>query len=123
MRKFLRLTFILGIFFLFGSLSRVEAHPGRTDGKGGHYCRTNCSLWGLEDGEYHYHYADGSYTNSKGERFNKDGKKIEKPGEEPVDEKPVFATGDWANENGSWKCLKSDNTFAKSEWVWLPVLG
>ncbi|MFC0394014.1 MBL fold metallo-hydrolase [Paenibacillus mendelii] len=34
------------------------AHPGRTDADGGHYCRTNCAKWGLEDGEYHKH--DGS---------------------------------------------------------------
>lgn len=32
------------------------AHPGRTDKKGGHYCRTNCPRWGLQYGQYHYHY-------------------------------------------------------------------
>lgn len=31
------------------------AHPGRTDSKGGHTCRTNCEKWGLTTGEYHYH--------------------------------------------------------------------
>ncbi|WP_339316845.1 MBL fold metallo-hydrolase [Paenibacillus sp. FSL R10-2734] len=41
----------------------AEAHPGRTDGDGGHYCRTNCAKWGLEDGEYHYH--NGGSSDSK----------------------------------------------------------
>lgn len=36
------------------------AHPGRTDANGGHTCKTNCSKWGLTDGEYHYHNKDGS---------------------------------------------------------------
>lgn len=31
------------------------AHPGNTDGSGGHTCRTNCEKWGLGYGEYHYH--------------------------------------------------------------------
>ncbi|NQX45364.1 MBL fold metallo-hydrolase [Paenibacillus tritici] len=38
----------------------AEAHPGRTDANGGHYCRTNCAKWGLENGEYHYHNGGGS---------------------------------------------------------------
>lgn len=41
----------------------ATAHPGRTDAKGGHYCRTNCAKYGLKDGEYHYHNKDG--TSSK----------------------------------------------------------
>ncbi len=35
-------------------LATVSAHPGRTDSRGGHTCRTNCEKWGLKDGEYHY---------------------------------------------------------------------
>ncbi len=31
------------------------AHPGRTDGNGGHTCRTNCEKWGESYGGYHYH--------------------------------------------------------------------
>jgi hypothetical protein len=31
------------------------AHPGRTDKKGGHTCKTNCTKWGLKYGHYHYH--------------------------------------------------------------------
>lgn len=37
----------------------VHSHPGRTDSRGGHYCRTNCASWGLRDGEYHYHNGGG----------------------------------------------------------------
>ncbi|MCK5211421.1 YHYH domain-containing protein [Candidatus Parcubacteria bacterium] len=34
----------------------VFAHPGRTDSKGCHTCRTNCTeKWGLEYNEYHCH--------------------------------------------------------------------
>lgn len=40
----------------------VEAHPGRTDGSGCHTCRTNCSKYGLQNGEYHCH--NGSSNNS-----------------------------------------------------------
>lgn len=45
----------------------ASAHPGRTDSKGGHYCRTNCAKWGLKNGEYHYHNggSGGSKTTKK----------------------------------------------------------
>lgn len=49
---------------LFMASSLAYAHPGRTDSKGGHYCRTNCAKWGLKDGEYHYHNGKGSNTES-----------------------------------------------------------
>ena len=50
----------LTIAFLFASLlfltsESAQAHPGRTDGSGGHTCRTNCDKWGVGYGEYHYH--------------------------------------------------------------------
>ncbi|GIO84853.1 hypothetical protein J25TS5_17850 [Paenibacillus faecis] len=54
----------MAILFLLSSAS-VSAHPGRTDAKGGHYCRTNCAKWGLEDGEYHYHNGGRSSSQSK----------------------------------------------------------
>ena len=54
---------------------KVFAHPGRLDSKGCHYCRTNCRSWGLETDEYHCHSGD-TYTNSKGEVYNKSGTKI-----------------------------------------------
>ena len=31
------------------------AHPGKTDYRGGHKCRKNCSEWELRYGEYHLH--------------------------------------------------------------------
>lgn len=45
--------------------STAFAHPGRTDSKGGHYCRTNCAKWGLEDGQYHYHNGGSSSGTGK----------------------------------------------------------
>lgn len=43
----------------------AQAHPGGLDGNGGHYCRTNCAKWGLKNGQYHYHNADGSVSLTK----------------------------------------------------------
>ncbi|MGG3282965.1 copper amine oxidase N-terminal domain-containing protein [Paenibacillus solani] len=52
------------IALLLISSSVVSAHPGRTDARGGHTCRTNCERWGLSYGEYHYHNG-GSSSGSK----------------------------------------------------------
>lgn len=41
--------------FLTVTADFAAAHPGRTDKNGGHTCKTNCSKWGLKDGEYHLH--------------------------------------------------------------------
>lgn len=49
MKKFLILICI------FCTPIGAEAHPGRTDSNGGHTCHTNCTKWGLEYGQYHYH--------------------------------------------------------------------
>lgn len=38
---------------------QVFAHPGRTASDGCHYCRTNCSSWGVPWNERHCH---GGYT-------------------------------------------------------------
>jgi hypothetical protein len=40
---------------LFFFTTQLLAHPGRTDKRGCHTCRTNCYRWGLENGEYHCH--------------------------------------------------------------------
>ena len=59
----------------------VFAHPGRLDGKGCHKCNadnTDCARWGLNDYEYHCHNGD-TYSNSKGQVFNKYGVKISDP--------------------------------------------
>ncbi len=37
----------------------AQAHPGRTASDGCHYCRTNCSSWGVAWDERHCH---GGYT-------------------------------------------------------------
>jgi hypothetical protein len=37
----------------------TNAHPGRTDSRGCHTCRTNCASWGLSSGEYHCHRSKG----------------------------------------------------------------
>ncbi|MFA6525616.1 MAG: YHYH domain-containing protein [Patescibacteria group bacterium] len=47
------LVFLLVLFL--ASSNVAFAHPGRTDSKGGHVCKTNCAKWGLKDGQYHKH--------------------------------------------------------------------
>ncbi len=42
------------VVFLFVA-NPVFAHPGRTDKKGCHTCKTNCRKWGLSTGQYHCH--------------------------------------------------------------------
>lgn len=59
----LGIAMILVIVGTWGSASpAADASPGRTDKNGGHTCYTNCAKYGLKDGEYHYHNADGSIT-------------------------------------------------------------
>lgn len=43
----------------------VEAHPGRTDSNGCHFCRTNCDSYGLGYGEYHCHNGNAGNTKEK----------------------------------------------------------
>lgn len=71
-----RITLLLLSTFLL-STNIAMAHPGATDAKGGHTCRTNCAKWGLEDGEYHYHNGSGSGTTqtpSESPKSSGDGK-------------------------------------------------
>src|SRR3954467_14547041 len=49
----------------FTLANAITGIPGRTDGNGGHTCRTNCASWGLATGEYHTH-GGGSSTGSTG---------------------------------------------------------
>jgi hypothetical protein len=46
---------LIGILFL---PSLVLGHPGKTDRRGGHACRKDCSEWDLYVGEYHLHEED-----------------------------------------------------------------
>ena len=60
---------ILVVFISLLSIKDVYAHPGRTDSRGCHYCRTNCSKWSLRNGEYHCH-NNGSSSNSTSNSVN-----------------------------------------------------
>ena len=63
-RKGLLFIFTIVLVFLPFSIN-ADAHPGKTDADGGHTCHTNCAKWGLKDGQYHYHNADGSVSLTK----------------------------------------------------------
>jgi endonuclease YncB( thermonuclease family) len=58
MNKLTVILFIIFSFFIF--TSRVDAHPGRTAADGCHYCRTNCSSWGVPENERHYHGGESA---------------------------------------------------------------
>lgn len=61
LRRFQKAAAALCVWCLTAGLlaGAVSAHPGGTDGSGGHTCRTNCSKWGLSHGQYHHH---GGFT-------------------------------------------------------------
>ena len=65
MKSFISLCTLLILLLIIQG--NVDAHPGRTDSSGGHTCRTNCSQWGLEEGEYHYHNGSGSSQSESSE--------------------------------------------------------
>lgn len=47
----------VGILLLLAlSSTLAQAHPGRTANDGCHYCRTNCSSWGVPKNQRHCHY-------------------------------------------------------------------
>lgn len=75
MKKEKKIISILFLITLLMNCNVVYAHPGRTNSSGCHYCKTNCSSWGLDDGEYHCHNGN-TYTNSKGQVFSSDGSLI-----------------------------------------------
>lgn len=62
MKKEKIIILMLSILILFADMN-VYAHPGRTDSRGCHTCRTNCEKWGLSYGQYHCHNG-GSGTSS-----------------------------------------------------------
>ena len=50
------INFLALLSMLLVSLSQTaSAHPGRTAADGCHYCRTNCSSWGVPWNERHCH--------------------------------------------------------------------
>lgn len=64
-----KLICVVLLCFLLITPSKVEAHPGRTDANGCHYCRTNCAKWGLRTGQYHCHNG-GGYNSSSSNSYN-----------------------------------------------------
>ena len=58
----------------YSANSLVDASPGRTDANGGHTCYTDCGKYGLKDGEYHYHGADGSISKTPPKKATPDAK-------------------------------------------------
>jgi len=50
--------FLLIVIIFILPYNSAYAHPGRTDSKGGHVCKTNCEKWGLKIGEYHIHQIE-----------------------------------------------------------------
>lgn len=56
--------FIIVILLIGMMPSVVLAHPGRTDSNGCHYCRTNCTKYGLSNGQYHCHNGGSSSGSS-----------------------------------------------------------
>ena len=62
MKKNIKL--LVAVILILTNCSIVYAHPGRTDSRGCHYCRTNCARWGLSDGEYHCHNSGNSSSTS-----------------------------------------------------------
>ncbi|MBN3522529.1 copper amine oxidase N-terminal domain-containing protein [Paenibacillus apiarius] len=76
MKQWLKTWLVSGVAVVMGTSAfapAVDAHPGRTDKNGGHYCRTNCEKWGLEYGEYHYH--NGKSSSAKGSSSSKGANK------------------------------------------------
>lgn len=52
MQKF---VFIWALIALAFAPSMAWAHPGLLDQYGAHVCMTNCTIWGIESGQVHYH--------------------------------------------------------------------
>lgn len=69
--KVVKKSLLISLICLIG-ICNVYAHPGNTDSKGGHTCRTNCPDWGLNYNEYHYHNGN-TYSNSRGQILSKNG--------------------------------------------------
>lgn len=53
--KFMKKIILTLIAVALIAPSVTFAHPGNTDKRGGHTCKTNCAKWGLKYGQYHYH--------------------------------------------------------------------
>lgn len=63
------LLVLIGMFFSKQTIN-INAHPGRTDVNGCHYCRTNCNKYGLSNGQYHCHNGGGSSNSDSSSNSN-----------------------------------------------------
>jgi hypothetical protein len=54
-----RIFILVALFIFLPNLA--SAHPGMTDSRGGHYCWTNCELYGEVYGQWHYHGLPNTY--------------------------------------------------------------
>ena len=70
MKRIVCHALLLVTLLCFVVVGTAEAHPGRTDGSGGHTCRTNCASWGLGQGEYHSHGGGSSSGGSTGSSYS-----------------------------------------------------
>ena len=70
MKKMFSSALLVVMLLCFGAVGIAEAHPGRTDGSGGHTCRTNCESWGLGYGEYHSHGGGSASGGSTGGSYS-----------------------------------------------------
>lgn len=68
-----KLIILLSVAIVYSvALSNIAlAHPGNTDRKGCHTCRTNCPKWGKSYGEYHCHNSKQVTTNNNSKKTNK----------------------------------------------------
>ena len=74
------------IVLIFGTIP-AQAHPGRTAGDGCHYCRTNCSQWGVAHGQRHCHQSKGVPQPHEPIRSHRDGtSEVWEPYKEPKEE-------------------------------------
>lgn len=89
-KKVMYLFVILFVVTAFDT-SDILAHPGRTDGNGGHTCRTNCEKWGYEYGEYHYHNGGGSSSSSSS---SSSGSSSSSSNSKPSPPKPSYTQSD-----------------------------
>ncbi|MBA4371697.1 MAG: hypothetical protein C0402_02415 [Thermodesulfovibrio sp.] len=88
MRGFIGVVVISILFFPSITLS----HPGKTDRRGGHECKKDCSAWDLYVGEYHLHEEDlrpiKTEKNLRPKSVSTPDQKAEKPGPKPPELAP-----------------------------------
>jgi hypothetical protein len=68
-----KVLLLLSIFCLTLSPTLVYASPGQLDQFGGHVCQTNCLIYGLENGEYHFHNIPASPSYLSGSMEKQEG--------------------------------------------------